>query len=119
MVLFQVPIPGLTNSKIVANLPCPFYGTYKVAFLNFEITWSTNPNVVLRLNSNALTKIFNGGQILIGGNAANYVILSTSPFEFICPYLNGYIDMSITALDGSTPANFTNAYFSFDFVKIN
>ena len=34
MVLFQVPIPGLTSTKIVANIPCPFYGTYKVTFLN-------------------------------------------------------------------------------------
>ena len=85
MVLFQVPIPGLTSIKIVANLPCPLYGTYKVTFLNFEITWSTNPNIALRLNSNALTTNFNGGQILIGSNAANYVILSTSAFEFICP----------------------------------
>ena len=119
MVLFQVPISGLTNAKIVANIPCPFYGTYKVTFLNFELTWSTNPNVVLRLNSNALITNFNGGQIFIGSNAANYVVLSTTPFEFISPNLSGYIDIEVTSLTGTTPANFTNALFSFNFEKIN
>jgi hypothetical protein len=120
MVLFQVPITGLTNSRISANVPCPFYGKYRVKFLNYAFTYSpTNPNILLKINSNAFWGNYAGGQLIVGSNPAQYVVFNTSKYEFESE-LNGYIDLDITALTNNTvpSTSFLNCYFSFDFEKI-
>jgi len=118
MVLFQIAISGLTNGRIIAYLPCQFYGLYKIKFLNYAISWNTQPNVLLRLNSQALIGNYLRGQIIVGSNPTQYVVFNTSRYEFEAT-LNGYIDIDITQLDGTVPSNFRNAYFSFDFEPIN
>lgn len=117
MVLFQIAIDGLTNGRISANVPCPFYGRYKIKFLNYAMTWNTQPNVLLRLNSQALIGNYAGGQIVIGSNPTQYVVFNTSRYEFEA-VLNGYIDIDVTLLNGNIPGNFKNCYFSFDFEPI-
>jgi hypothetical protein len=118
MVLFQIAIDGYTNSRISANVPCQFYGHYKVKFLNYAMTWNTQPNVLLRLNSQALIGNYAGGQIILGSNPTQYVVFNTSRYEFEID-LNGYVDLDITQINETVPANFRNAYFSFDFEKLN
>lgn len=117
MVLFQIAIEAYTNGRISARVPCQFYGMYKVKFLNYALTWNTQPNVLLRVNSQALQGNYTGGQIIIGSNPTQYIVFNTSKYEFICS-LNGYIDVDITQLNGDIPANFKNVYFSFDFEPI-
>ena len=113
MVLFQIAIEGYTNGNIIANVPCQFYGRYKIKFLNYSMTWNTQPTVLLRMNSRALSGNYAGGQIIIGSNPSQYVVFNTSRYEFTAE-LNGYIDIDIKQLNGDIPANFRNAYFSFD-----
>lgn len=118
MVLFQVPIIAYTGGRIIANVPCPFYGKYRVKFLNYAFTFTTNPNVLLKVNSQAFWGNYTGGQIIVGSNPAQYVVFNTSRYEFEAD-LNGYVDLDITALsDNSVPSNFSNCYFSFDFEKV-
>ena len=119
MVLFQIPIIGYTTAgKISTVLPCPFYGQYKVRFLNYAIAWNTQPNTLLRVNSQALWGNYAGGQIIVGSNPQQYVVFNTHKYEFESHSLNGFIDIDITLLNGDSPANFMNAYLSFDFEKI-
>jgi hypothetical protein len=118
MVLFQIAIESYTNGRISANVPCPFYGSYKVKFLNYSFTWNTQPNVLLRINSQSLIGNYAGGQIIVGSNPTQYVVFNTSRYEFEVT-LNGYIDIDITQINGNIPPNFRNCYFSFDLEKTN
>lgn len=118
MVLFQVAITGLTNGRISANVPCQFYGRYKVKFLNYAFTFTANPNILLKINSTAFWGNYTGGQLIVGSNPSQYVVFNTSRYEFEAE-LNGYVDLDITELsNNSVPANFSNCYFSFDFEKV-
>jgi hypothetical protein len=118
MVLFQIAIDSYTGGRITANVPCQFYGRYKIKFLNYAFAWNTQPNALLRLNSKALIGNYTGGQIIVGSNPTQYVVFNTSRYEFEAE-LNGYVDIDVTLINGDIPANFRNCYFSFDFEKIN
>ena len=118
MVLFQVAIDGYTNGRISVNVPCQFYGLYKIKFLNYALAWNSQPNVLLRMNSQAFAGNYAGGQIIIGSNPTQYVVFNTSRYEFTAT-LNGYVDLDITQLNGDIPANYKNGYFSFDLEKLN
>ncbi len=117
MVLFQIAIESLTNNRISANVPCQFYGLYKIKFLNYAITWNAQPNVLLRVNSQALTGNYTGAQIILSSNPTTYIVFNASKYEFTAT-LNGFIDIDITQLNGTVPANFRNLYFSFDIEPI-
>lgn len=117
MVLFQIAIEALTNSRISANVPCPFYGTYKIKFLNYSLGWTTQPNILIRVNSQALLGNYAGGQLIVASNPTQYVVFNTSKYEFIAT-LNGFIDVDLTSLAAAVPANFKNAFFSFDIEPI-
>lgn len=117
MVLFQIAIDGYTNGRISAYVPCQYYGKCKIKFLNYAMTWDTQPNVLLRVNSQALIGNYAGSQIVVGSNPTQYVVFNTSRYEFEA-VLNGYIDIDIAQLNGNIPQNFRNCYFSFDIQKI-
>lgn len=117
MVLVQIAIEGYdSNGKITANAPVYFYGRYKVKFLNYTSTWSTNPLSLLKINSNNLWGDYRGGQLIISSNPDDVVVFNSMKYEFTTN-LTGYIDIDITRTDGTVPANFTNAVFSFDLQK--
>jgi len=118
MVLVQIPITSYTNGRLVANVPCNLQGRYNVKFLNYMVHWTTNPNILLRVNSQDLFGNFAGGQLLVGSNSSNYSVFHSDGLEFICDKINGSIDLELTALDGSTPADLMYAIFCFDFEKI-
>lgn len=120
MVLLQVVIDGVdANSKIRSVVPCPFNGRYKVKYLSYELVWSNNPNILLRVNSQDLLGNFVGGQLIVGSNTGVVRNMDTSKFEFICDKLNGSVDLELTDLDGTTPAGFSYGIFNFDFEKID
>ena len=116
MVLVQIPIEGYTGGRISANIPVPYQGRYKVKFLNYTNTWSTNPLCLLRLNSQNLCGDYRGGQLIESSNPDDVVEFNSMKNEFVAT-LTGYIDLDVTRIDGVVPANFTNAVFSFDLVK--
>lgn len=116
MVLVQVPIEGYNSGRITASLPVPYYGRYKVKFLNYTSTWSSNPLCLLKLNSQNLWGDYRGGQLIVSSNPDDVVVFNSMKYEFTTN-LTGYIDIDITRTDGTVPANFTNAVFSLDFQK--
>lgn len=116
MVLVQIPIEGYTGGRIYANVAVPYHGRYKVKFLNYTSTWSTNPLCLLRLNSQNLSGDYRGGQLIVSSNPDDVVVFNTMKYEF-STHLTGYIDIDITRTDGTIPSNFTNAVFSFDLQK--
>ena len=118
--LLQVTITGYdANGRLTAVVPCQFYGRHKVKFLSYDLRWSTQPNVLLRLNSQDLLADFVGSQLIVGSNTGNITNMDTSKFEFVADRLNGLLDLEITQLDGTTPANLTYAIFNFDLEKVN
>lgn len=118
--LLQVIITGYdANGRLTAVVPCQFYGRHKVKFLSYDLRWTTQPNILVRLNSQDLLADFNGSQLIVGSNTANVTNMDSSKFEFVADRLNGMLDLEITALDGSVPANLSYAIFNFDFDRIN
>lgn len=116
MVLVQIPIDGYTNGRIASTISIPFYGRYKVKFLNYTSTWSSNPNALVRVNSQNLWGNFNGGQLIVSTQPDDVVVYNTTRYEF-STNLTGYIDLDITLINGAVPSNFSNALFSFDITK--
>lgn len=117
MVLVQIPIEGYTSGRISAKIPVPYYGMYKVKFLNYTMTFSTNPLALLRVNSENLWGNYNGGQLIVSSNPDDVVVFNTMKYEFTTN-LTGYIDLDITRTNGTVPANFTNSIFSFDLSQL-
>lgn len=118
--LIQVVISGYdANGRLTTVVPCQFYGRHKVKFLSYDLRWITQPNVLLRLNSQDLLADFYGSQLIVGSNTGNITNMDTSKFEFSCDRLNGLLDLDITQLDGTVPANFTYGIFNFDLEKIS
>jgi len=116
MVLVQIPIEGYTGGRITATIPVPYQGRYKVKFLNYTSTWSSNPLCLLRVNSQNLWGDYRGGQLIVSSNPDDVVVFNSMKYEF-STHLTGYIDLDITRTDGIVPANFSNAVFSFDLLK--
>lgn len=116
MVLVQIPIVGYTGGRISATIPVPYYGKYRVKFLNYTMTFSTNPLALLRVNSQNLWGDYRGGQLIVSSNPDDVVVFNSMKYEFTTN-LTGYIDIDITRTDGTIPSNFTNALFSFDLQK--
>jgi hypothetical protein len=113
MVLVQIPIEGYTSGRITATLPVPYYGRYKVKFLNYTTTWYSNPLCLLKVNSQNLWGDYRGGQLIVSSNPFDVVVFNSIKYEF-STHLTGYIDLDITRTDNTVPANFSNAVFSFD-----
>lgn len=116
MVLVQIPIEGYTGGRISASVAVPYQGRYKVKFLNYTQTWSTNPLCLLKVNSQNLWGDYRGGQLIVSSNPDDVVVFNSMKYEFTT-HLTGYIDIDITRTDGTVPSNFTNAVFSFDFQR--
>lgn len=113
MVLVQIPIEGYTGGRITATIPVPYQGRYKVKFLNYTSTWSSNPLCLLKVNSQNLWGDYRGGQLIVSSNPNDVVVFNSIKYEFTT-HLTGYIDLDITRTDNTVPANFSNAVFSFD-----
>lgn len=117
MVLVQIPIEGYdADGRVRANIPVPFYGRYRVKFLNYTMTFSTNPLALLRVNSQNLWGDYRGGQLVVSSNPNDVVVFNAMKYEFVTT-LTGFIDLDITRTNGTIPANFSNAVFSFDLQK--
>lgn len=116
MVLIQIPIEAYTGGRISSRIATHFYGRYKVKFLNYTSTWSSNPLCLLKVNSENLWGDYRGGQLIVSSNPDDVVVFNSMKYEFTTN-LTGYIDIDITRTDGTVPANFTNAVFSFDLQK--
>ena len=116
MVLVQIHIEGYTNGRIAATVAVPYQGRYKVKFLNYTNTWSSNPLALLKVNSQNLWGDYRGGQLIVSSNPNDVVVFNSMKYEFTT-HLTGYIDLDITRTDGTVPANFFNAVFSFDLQK--
>lgn len=116
MVLVQIPIVGYTGGRITATIPVPYYGKYRVKFLNYTMTYSSSTLFLLKVNSQNLWGDYNGGQLIVSSNPDDVVVFNSMKYEFVTN-LTGYIDIDITRTDGVIPSNFTNALFSFDLVK--
>lgn len=117
MVLVQIPIEGYdADGRIKSTLPVPYQGRYKVKFLNYTMTFSTDPLALLKVNSQNLWGDYRGGQLIVSSNPDDVVVFNSMKYEFTTT-LTGYIDLDITRTNGTIPSNFTNAVFSFDFTK--
>lgn len=116
MVLVQIPIEGYTGGRISASVAVPYQGRYKVKFLNYTMTFSSNPLALLKVNSQNLWGDYRGGQLIVSSNPDDVVVFNSMKYEFTT-HLTGYIDLDITRTNGTVPSNFTNAVFSFDFQK--
>jgi hypothetical protein len=118
MVLVQVPITSYTDGRLTASIPCNLQGRYNVKFLSYMLHWTTNPNLLIRVNSQDLFGNFVGGQLLVGSNSSNYSVFHSNGLEFVCDKINGSIDIELTDLNGATPADLLYGIFYFDFEKI-
>lgn len=118
MVLFQVAINGYdADGRIRVKVPCPNYGRHRVRFLNYGIGWTTtNPLILMKVVSENLYGEYVGGQLIITSEPRAVVVLNTSKYEFSCN-LSGYVDIELININETIPANFKNAYFSFDLQK--
>jgi len=117
MVLVQIPISGYNiDGTISMVMPCNLNGRYNVNFIGYIMHWTTNPNILLRVNSQSLNGNFVGNQLIVASQNTNSIF--NSGFNFICDKVNGQIDLKLTALDGTIPLNFVYSIFYFDFEKI-
>lgn len=122
MVLLQVYIDGEVGTS--ATTYCSLYGKYKVRLLSYDIKWSAQPGLAMKLKSNNLIGNFSSiagmyrNSLILGTNSQNVCMLSGANFEFITDNINGKIDLALTDMLDLDVVGLTYAIFNFDFEKV-
>lgn len=123
MVLLQVYIDG--GVGVSSNTYCSLYGKYKVKLLSYDIRFSAQPNIAIKLVSNNLIGNFSSitgmyrNTLILGSNSQNIGLMSGANMEFETDNINGVIDLRITDMSDLDIVGLNYAIFNFDFQKID